>query len=633
VGHAPAVALFVERGRAVRPAFALDADNAADVAAICRRLDGLPLALELAAARLRLLSPRALRGQLDCGVPALGDGPRDLPARQRTLRASLAWSHDLLDPPARTLLRRLAVFVGGCTAEAAVAVCARAATEDAGDAGDAEDAEDAGDAGDALLDVWATLDTLVGQSLLGRAEGGDGDERLTLLETIRAYGAERLEEAGEAAALRRRHAAYYLALAESIAPLLDGPDERAGLDQLEGDHDNLRAVLAWATGAPGEGTPDALRGLRLAVALGPFWYARGYMGEGRRWLGTALRAAGPEAPALLRARALQAASDLAWPQGDYAAATRLLEDALRLARAAAAGPETAEALRSLAVVASLQGDYARARPLYEESLALWRARGSARGSARVLANLANDAAIQGDDARARSLYEETLGLARAAGDTPLLALALYNVGWMALGRGEGARAAALLEEALALFRALGRQRGVGLCLLCLGQLAHQRGDDARATALLEEGLGVARVQGDQQNVATALTHLGILAHARGDAECAWALHAESLALRRDIGDKRNIADGLENIAEMAAQAGQAGRAARLLGAAAALREAIGAPLDPAERAGHERLVEALGATLGPEEYARNRAEGQSLTPEQAIALALTPLPIPRSCRR
>jgi len=611
LARAPAVALFVARAQAVRPAFALDGGNAADVAALCRRLDGLPLALELAAARLRIFSPRALRGQLDRGVPALGEGPRDLPARQRTLRATLAWSHDLLDPAARTLLRRLAVFAGGCAVEAAVAVCA---TEDVGDAS---------------LDVWAALDTLVDQGLLGRAEGEDGDDRLVLLETIRAYGLERLDESGEAVTVRRRHAEYYLALAESVAPLLDGPDERVGLARLEGERDNLRAALAWATGthdldsAEARGAPpNALLGLRLAAALGPFWYARGYMGEGRRRLDDALRAAGPGAPALVRARALQAAGDLAWPQGDYPAATRLLENALRLARAAGAAPEMAAALRSLGVVASLQGDYAGARPRYEESLALWRA----RGSARVLANLATDAAVQGDDARARSLYEEALDLARAAGDTPLLALALYNVGWMALGRGEGARAAALLEEALALFRALGRHRGVGLCLLCLGQLAHQGGDDARATALLEEGLGVARVQGDRQNVATALTHLGVLAHARGDAERAWALYAESLALHRDIGDKRNIADGLENMAEMAVPAGQAGRAAHLLGAAAALRGAIGAPLDLAARAGQERLAEALGAALGPEGYARAHADGQSMALEQAVALALAPLP-------
>jgi predicted ATPase/DNA-binding XRE family transcriptional regulator len=349
----PAVALFVQRARAVRLDFDLTAANAATVAALCARLDGLPLALELAAARLNLLSLATLLSRLDRQREVLSSESRDLPERQRTLRATLDWSYDLLDSAAQTLFRRLAVFAGRCELEAAEALGAPDTSREM------------------ASDLLGRLSTLVDQSLLYLDEPEDtGEPRLGMLETIRAYGLERLEASGEEAEVRRRHAAWYLALAETAQPALQGSEQVTWLARLERERDNLRAALAW-TRERGE----TEMGLRLAAALWRFWHLRGYVSEGRGWLDDLLAQSGANgslAEVAARAKALTSAGGLAFYQSDYEQALARYDDAQRLYDALGDNENRAGALLNLGLVAVTQGDYERAAALYEASLTLAR---------------------------------------------------------------------------------------------------------------------------------------------------------------------------------------------------------------------------------------------------------------------
>jgi len=477
----PAVALFVDRATAVRPDFRLTDENAAAVVAICARLDGLPLALELAAARAALLPPAALLARLAgtaaAGHPAgplrlLTGGARDLPARQRTLRDTIAWSHDLLGPEERALFLRLGVFVGGATLAAIAAI-----------AGDDTGAE--GASPDPLDGVAA----LVHASLLQQREGPGDEPRFVLLETIRAYAREELASGtlgpDAAATLARRHAAHYLALAEEAEPALRGPGQADWLARLAADLDNLRAALRWAIDGD-----EADTALRLAGALQRFWEVRGLLAEGRRWLAAAL--ALPAAPAHARGQALTVAGLLAMAQGDYATARPLHEEALALRRALDDRRGAAHTLDILGLLAQYQGDHAAARPLHEASLAGMRILGDARGTANALFNLATAVQNGGDYAAARVLHEESLALRRTLGDTRGIALALHLLGIVAQRQGDYAAARPLQEEGLALRRALGDTQGVAHSLHSLGELAQVAGDHAAARALHAEAVALVR---------------------------------------------------------------------------------------------------------------------------------------------
>ncbi len=431
VARFPAVALFVQRAQAVRPSFALTAGNAADVATICVRLDGLPLAIELAAAHVRLFSPQALRARLGRCLPELVDGARDLPERQRTLRAALAWSYDLLGADEQALFARLGVFAGGATLEAVAAVCDP----------------------DGTLDALDRVAALINKSLLTRVDDEDtGEPRLSMLETVREYALERLEASGEAEPLRARHAAHYLALAEEAAPHLAGAGRDAWLDRLEAEHDNLRAALAWASAQA-----DGAVSVQLVNALGWFWYFRGYLSEGRGWLDDVLARvpAGRAGGTVERATAL-------WHTG-------------RLAH--------------------LQGDGGRARTLLEESVDLWRGLGAGRGLAYALTDLGQVAWSQGDYAAGRARATESVAAFRAAGDRWGLALALQDLGQAVIAAGEYAAARALYAEILSIYRDLGDTWGRGLPLLGLGRVAMAEGDAAGARALLEESRAFFRRRG------------------------------------------------------------------------------------------------------------------------------------------
>jgi non-specific serine/threonine protein kinase len=595
IRDSPAVELFVERAAAVAPGFALSAANAADVAAICRRLDGLPLAIELAAARVRLLSPAALLAHLAPSLPLLTGGARDLPERQRTLRAAIAWSYDLLPAEAQRVFRGLAVCAGGCGVKAAAAICGT-------------------DPHDPLA-MLGQLETLVEASMLVPVQRRDDEPRFALLETIREFGLERLEACGEGAAARERHLHWCLGLAERAEPELAGPEQGRWLTHLEAEHDNLRAALGWAREA-GQGE----LGLRLAGVLWRFWFTRGYLAEGRRWLEGALAGDGG-APAA-RARALHGAGALAYYQSDYTRATALLEESLALRRELGDKRGIAASLGNLGNVAHEEGDYGRAVALHEEVLVLYRELGYHLGVVRALQNMGRAAGQQRNHARATALYEESLALARALGDTSSVALALNNLGVLAHYQGDSLRAAALLEESLTLRRELGNKQGIASSLSGLGRVAEGLGDYPRAAALLEESLALNRELGDRGGIAESLSGFGLVAYRQGEYRRAATLYAESIGRSHEIGARALVAEGLEGLAWVADVGGQAQRAARLGGAAQALREALGMPLRLYQRAVHEQAVAAMRAALGEEGFAAAWAAGRALPLEEAVALGL-----------
>ena len=558
LAQCPAVALFVQRARAVKPDFTLSGDNAVAVAEICQRLDGLPLAIELAAARIKLLSPAAMRARLESRLQLLTGGARDLPARQQTLRGAMDWSHELLTPAEQKLFRRLAVFAGGTTLEGAEAVC-----------------DTKGDLG---VDILEGMASLVDKSLVQQREAGSGEPRFVTLETVREYGLEHLAAQGEEAATRRAHAAYCLVLAEELdaadAAATRGQAER--LDHLEAEHDNLRAALDWLV-ARGE----AEWCLRLGAALFHFWERRDYLTEGREQLARALGLAGAT-PSKARSRALFAAGVLAGSQGDYASNQRLMEASLAMARQLGDKQGIAVSLNALAANARDREDVAGARALFEEGLAVWREAGDPQAVARVLSNLANVARLQGDYQHAQALY----------------------------------------QECLVAFRELGDRNGVAWSLDHLGDVARDQGDAGGARTLYEASLSAFRELGDRWGLAESLADLGSLAQEQGDYATAHALYGESLRTFQELDHKRGVARLLECFASSAARRQQPECALRLAGAAAALRHEIGAALAPAERARLEDTLAVARAALDHARGTSAWLEGWALPADKATEEAL-----------
>ena len=597
---APAVALFVQRAQAYRPAFAVDATNAAAVASICRRLDGLPLALELASARLKLFSPQALLARLGDRLALLTGGARDTPERHQTLRATLAWSYELLPEAGQALLRRLGVFAGGCILEAAEAVCA-------------ERESVASTGGASILDG---LSELVDQHLLRAEEGPEGEPRFAMLETIREYALERLAERGEVEAQRRKHAAYYLALAERAQSEVEGPEQPAWLQRLEAEHDNLRAALGWALERG-----EAETAVRLSGALWHFWEMRSHWSEGRRWLGAALAIDGVVPPAG-RARALLAAASLARLQGDSRQAQRMAEESLSLARGLEDERATADALVKLGAVARLHNEYARARTLFEESLALYRSLDHKDGVRFALVMCGGTAESVGDHAGAGIYYQESLALAREMNNTHDIATCLMGLGRLALGQGEVAGAQAHFADALALQQQIGDKNCSAQSLRGLGEVALAQGDPSAARRLLEQSLALQRELGARAGIAILVGLLGRVSLQEGEAEGAEQGYAASLRLWRELSDRRGIAACLEGWGEVALARDRPARVVHLCAAAAALREAIGAPPWPIEQARYERTVATARAQLGEAAFAAAWDEGRALAIEDAITLAL-----------
>ena len=485
----PATALFVERARAVRPDFALTASSAPAVAEICARLDGLPLAIELAAVRVKLLPPPSLLVRLEHSLGVLVGGARDLDERQQAMRSTIAWSENLLSVGERTLFRRLGVFAGGCALEVAETVCAAPEGAEPLDS-----------------DVLGDLGALVDQNLVQQREEG-GEPRFGMLRVIREYALGRLESSGEAEALRRAHAAFVLALVERAEPELTGSDAGAWLDRLEEEHDNLRAALDWAWKRG-----EVETGLRVVAAVFRFWMVRGYLREGRVWAERLLalepKDAGVELDGI-RARALRAAGVLALYQGDEAAAGSWLEQAAALGRAAGDPRTVANALSSLGVMMTNQGDLARADAHLEESLALMRVVGEPRGVATVLTNLGIVVYMREDVERAEAIFAEALAISRNLDDRDLIATNLANLSSVALRQGKIARADALGREALALYWELGDPRRCAVGLEALAGAAGMAGRGERAARLLgaatalREALGTPQPPGEREDTEQA----------------------------------------------------------------------------------------------------------------------------------
>jgi predicted ATPase len=518
LGHLPAledltryaaVTLFVQRARAVKPSFAVTPALAPVVAAICSRLDGIPLALELAAARIKILPPQALLARLGASLALLTNGPADLPERQQTMRRAIEWSYDLLDASQQRLFRGLAVFVDGWTLEAAEAVCGCNEVP--------------------VATVLDELASLVSSSLVAQVEESDGEPRFRLLQLMREYGWEQLVAHGEASLLRSRHADYYRALAEKAAPELEGPNQRLWLARLAQEHSNLRAALDWA-----RETQSIEYGLRLGSALYWFWKLHGHASEGRAWLEHFLPLQRPSESVgdkTLRADALRAAGYLAWNQADHEAATALLAESLDLYRAQANVPGIAHVLNTQGRIADDRGDYARAVALYEEALALWRELGDVTQIGRLLNNLACVAFLEERYAQARSLFAEGLALQRAANNHWSIAITLCNLGDTMRMEGDLATAATLIEEGVELYRELGDRGEIAYGLVNLADVVREQGNLERAALLNLEALTIASELGAMLAVARAQESMAAIAYSQGRSDLATQLFALATILR------------------------------------------------------------------------------------------------------
>ncbi|MBC8134574.1 MAG: tetratricopeptide repeat protein [Fibrella sp.] len=645
------VQLFVERAQAVQKTFELTVKNASAVARICSRLEGVPLALELAAVRVKAMTAEQIAERLGDHLTGqlglLTGGSRTVLSRQQTLRATLDWSYILLNDPERLLLHRLSVFAGGWDLPAAEQVCAGKGTG-------------ANIAPGQILNLLASLVdkslvTFAAEQPEGAAEAATGG-RYRLLEMVRQYASEKLEASGESAAIKDRHTAWFLSLAEETEPHLRGSEPETYLRRLETDYDNFQAALVWSA----TGTEEPEWGMRLAGALWWFWKIRGRNTEGRQYLNAALERAGGETVA--QAKAVNAAGALALNQGDYAASQSLherslqiyrnlgdrqgvasvlnnlgnlashqskltmarafLEESLGICRESNDIKGVSKALSNLGNVMRLLGDYASARACHEECLEIRRSLGDKHGVAHGLANLGNVARLQGDHSTSRALLEESLELRRAVGDIEGVAYTLSHLGTAATTLGDFASARMLYEESLRIRRELGQTRGIAWSLVNLGVVALYEGITGAARTLFEESLSLFRGLNDDGGIAWSLNHLGDVAYRHSEFTQAQAWFEESLNLFRTAGDREGVAENLRDMAAVFGDRKDVQKAARLWGAAEALRENIGAPLPPVEQERYDRQVARIRSSGDSSTFAAAWREGRTLTWEQATIYAL-----------
>jgi predicted ATPase/class 3 adenylate cyclase/DNA-binding CsgD family transcriptional regulator len=593
-----AVALFVSRAQATKPKFQLTASNAPAIAEICVRLDGLPLAIELAAARIKLLPPQALLARLGQRLVVLTSGPRDTPARQQTLRNTIAWSYNLLEAQEQRLFRLLSVFVGGCTLEAIEVVCTALETS---------------------TPAMSTLDgvaSLIDKSILQQTEQECGEPRLVMLETIREYGLEALETSGEMEITRQAHAVYYLAMVEKAEPELAGQEQSVWLERLEQEHDNLRAALGWFL-ERGEAGQSMEMSLRLAGALWRFWEYHGHWSEGGTFLERAL-AGSKEIKGSAQMKVLKAAAHMAFVLSDFDRAEALSQECLARCRELGDTAGIALSLRRLGAIAESRSSFGVAYSLTEESLALFKEVGDKEGIAWSLHNLAGLVSLQGEYARAISLREESLAFFREVGNIEGIAFTLDGLAvLLILSQGDQATGRALLEESLARCREGGHKEGIAGALAFLGQVALLQGDAVKARSLLEESVALFREIG-KRNMAWAFIVLARVVACQGDHLAARAFYEESLTFFTEI-EPSLLPPCLEGLADRFVIQGDPAWAARLWGLAEAQREAMGAPISPVERVSYEHSVTAARAQLGNELFTSAWAEGRAMTPGQALA--------------
>jgi len=547
-----ALELFVQRATAVRPSFALTAANAAAIRGICSRLDGLPLAIELAAARTKVLSPSAILERLQSRLQLLTGGALDLPARQQTLRKTIDWSHDLLNEVEQKLFRRLAVFVGGCTLEAAEAVC--------------NTRRDLG------IDPFDGLSSLVDKNLIQRSERAESEPRFTMLETIREYAFERLCDAGEEPASRQAQAAYCLVFAEEGNPELSPADRAGWLARCDLEMDNFRSALDWLLESQ-----DLGWGLRLSMALFRFWDMREHLIEGRARLETVLRLAGA-GYSRERARIAQFLGAFATAQGDFAAAEGFLEQSLALYEKLDDRWGIATALNAQGVSERDRGDYAAAQDSFERSLARWRTLPDRLAIARCLHNLANVLKVRGDYSRAQTALREATAIFREVGDPSGAAWAISQQGDIARAQGDAAVARDFYERALSAFREAGDRWGSARSLADLGHICGEQGEYPAAHAAYRESLQIFAALGHRRGIARALEGFACLAVERGQAARALQLAGAATLLRYQIGAPLPLAE--QNKIDQSLSAARAalsepeGKNASTAGSAMSLEQAI-----------------------------------------------------------
>ena len=602
-----ACALFVQRAQAIRLDFQVTQANARVIAEVCTHLDGLPLAIELAAARLRLLSPQALLSRFAHRLDVLTGGTRTLPARQQTLRATISWSYDLLAPQEQRLFRYLSVFTGGYTLLAAQAIT-----------------QAAGLAESMVLDG---VGVLLENHLLRREAQLDGEPRLLMLETIREYGLECLESCGELEAARTAHAVYYLALAEEAAPQLRGTEHGRWVTHLEREQENLRAALSFlleqahTQAGIQEGATQAERALRLCVALSWFWIVHGSGREGLSYLMQAL-AEGTGVGTALRARALVVAAELASFYAPNMPLERLAEESLALYQGLGDPAGIAVSLSLRGYIARIRSQFVEAQARLEEAAARFQELGDRWRQGRCYTEWARVATEQGQYEQARALLAESLVLYQELGDTQRLAWVRFlQARLLFVQQEDQARARQLAEQSLAQFRELGDTHYSLSPLGLLGLMHLERGELEAAHPLLEESLVIGKQMGVEMDVVHSTIGLARLLACQGDAASARSLYQESLTLLFECKVyKESVAASLEGLAALEAGQGEPLQAVQLWGAAAALREAIGAPMHPVHRASYEHTLAHARTALDEQAFRAAWAEGRSMTPEQIFAI-------------
>jgi non-specific serine/threonine protein kinase len=638
VRRSEALRLFVDRSTAIQPDFVVSDANVSDVVAICCELEGIPLAIELAASRTRALSIEQIRARLNERFHLLTTGTRTALPRQQTLRATLDWSHHLLSYNEQILFRRTTVFAGGFTLEAAEDVCT---------SGDIARSE--------VLDI---LTQLVDKSLVLFTH--ENSIRYRLLETVREYGREKLRESGELHQVCRQHADFYLRFVEHARPELLGENQLRWFELLANDYDNVRSALQWLANE-NDRTDDMSR---MVAALRQFWLVRGEYSEGRKWAKEALER-GSDLWNTHRAGVLETAGDLAHAQGDYLAARSLLEELLKIGRAIQDQEWVGRALLSLGHVASSQSDLPAASSYYEQSLSAYQLARYRLGMAGAFGSLGSVAFIQADYSSTRVNFEQALAIFRELGATEGIATCLVNLGRLAYIQADYALARTLVEQGLVCFRAIRSRPRVAMALAYLSEIAEAVGDLSLARSLITQSLGIARELGaktkiatylnnlgnvailqreydearslyeealriataatDKNNVAQSLTGLGILAGNDRDYEVSLRLHRQSLITFRDIGYRLGIADSLGMIVINLSEFGIGERAAYLFGAVEAIFESIGKVAAPSERilARCTMTLADAGGVLGRERLMKAKAAGRTMTVHEAIEYALT----------
>lgn len=643
-----AVALFLERARAVVPTFQMTLANADAVAEICVHLDGLPLAIELAAARVKLLPPRILLARLTQRFQVLTGGARTLPVRQQTLHNTLQWSYDLLDAEEQRLFRRFAVFRGGSTLEAVEAVWS------------VDHATESG-----ALSALDAVASLLDKSLLLGIEHEREEPRFIMLETVREFGLERLREMGKAEVSQRAHAEYYVSWAEQAESHLKGAQQLSWLGRLKQEQENLRAALGWLIEQE-----EAVLALRLCAILWQFWHIRGYWSEGQRWLEAALGLPGAERPTAARARVLCGAGTLASRLGEVVAAHSWLEESSALYQELGEQQGLAEALGRLGWSLYQQSDLPAARTLLEESVRLAQAVGDQSTLANTLLTLGMFLHYQGEATGAQHLLEESEALSRKLGDTHALASTLANVGRTALEQGNVTHTIARAQESLALARELDNRRVIAEALYLLASVAELQGAYAQAVELSEQCLELAQEIGDKQrsayalyllgyialrqgektqaatqaqasltrfrelglkaDIAIALTALGEISWAQGDLAQAQSRFHEGLMLSKEAGRKLAIGWSIIGLARIAAAEGQLLRAVCLFAAAEPWFDP-NVNMEPIRTADYQRTKESMLAQLGKQVFLATWTKGRSMTLEHILATtepATTHEPLP-----